>query len=379
MKPLYNLVCENCESLMICEAFKDPRLYQAWKTLYRYKLSWNDVFNWRRSNVEWDKIDDSDITEYDKSNIDELFSIIRRAKRNHTETPFIVLGFYKEQLSLVYDANWGNIMATFDSYSNYWGSLDDRERWTVTWHPTTGKGSITQTEQFQRMRNCDYVLKVDISEKNAAKIRVEREERKEGSWELTADDHKSIHKLKGKLGQSAGGIDTRRVDMSSFSKSFYGKCKAMAAKAVARWKNIVAENKFKKDQDTTEIDNLVKDIMTRFPQACNNAMNDPEKYSLKNVKISVKDLIMTISDGGSFIYRNPSPDDFPKGAFLSLYQEYCEAVINLKNATSDGKNTNPYSNSYDRPSILLKKRDKYAHSIKLYYTKIDELLKRFDA
>lgn len=131
--------------------------------------------------------------------------------------------------------------------------------------------------------------------------------------------------------------------------------------------------------DTTEIDNLVKDIMTRFPQACNNAMNDPEKYSLKNVKISVKDLIMTISDGGSFIYRNPSPDDFPKGAFLSLYQEYCEAVINLKKATSDGKNTTLYGNSYDRPSILLKKRDKYAHSIKLYYTKIDELLKRFDA
>ena len=149
----------------------------------------------------------------------------------------------------------------------------------------------------------------------------------------------------------------------------------MAEKAVARWKNIIAENKFKKDQDTTEIDNLVKDIMTRFPQACNNAMNDPEKYSLKNVKISVKDLIMTISDGGSFIYRNPSPDDFPKGAFLSLYQEYCEAVINLKNATSGNKQTNPYN----RPDKLLKERDKYAHSIKLYYTKIDELLKRFDA
>ena len=101
MKDLFDIVNE---SRMLCEAFNDPRIYQAWKTLQRYKIKWDELFGsyGNGNNIAWSNIPPEAIEEIEPSNIEKLFKSIRRDKRGHEERPFVLLGFKAERLQYIY-------------------------------------------------------------------------------------------------------------------------------------------------------------------------------------------------------------------------------------------------------------------------------------
>lgn len=347
------------ESSMLCEAFKDPRIYQVWKTLQRYNIKWSDIFRYH-IHIAWDKIDNSDIDEIDTIDtkvLDNLFKSARKVKAGKDERPFIVFGMKNELIDCVYDPYYGQI-GLFSKYHMH-------DRGTVTWYdqPQNSRNRMTQTEQFGRMKECDYLLKVYVDVKNVSDLMNARSQAKGGAWMLTKNDHESKHLSKGILGVSTGG----RSDIIGYD-SFYKMCGNMAQRAVEKWKKIIAENKFKKDQDTSEVDNAVKDIMMRLPNACMNVTKDPDKYG-DMVKYRLEDLMKSVYD--KYSYSGSGRHGYQSGhdAVLVLYQKYCQTVIELKKPNS----------IYNTADSDLKKRDEYKKQILEACKKADILLKKFDA
>lgn len=356
MKNIIDLVCEN---EMICEAFKDPRIYQAWKTLQRYNISWKDLFRWHQEHIAWDKVDKRDIVEYDKHDIEKLLKIIRRRKKGGDEEPFILLGFRNELLVCAYDAEWSHAIAFFNAgYKSSYDKSDKIPKGSADWRSMDDRNPITQKEQFDYLRDCDYILKVNIARCNTYPLSQERKSNREGAWMLTQADHESHHLSKGVLGKSRGG----RSDSLSWG-SFYDMCNKMAEKAVERWKKIVAERKFERSQDTSKIDDAVEGIMMRITKATRNATKNPEKYKTHELEDLMKSVYDKYSYSGSGRHGYTSGRD----ALLKTYSDYCQIVMDLKKG-----------NSYNVTSAVTKKENLEV-DIMNKVAVCDGWLKKFDA
>jgi hypothetical protein len=343
------------DSCLLCESFKDPRLYQVWKSLQKYKINFNDIF-FVGVRVAWDKIDNNDIEEIDNINtkdFDNMLKAARRVKAGKDERPFIIFAMKNEELKYIYNPCAGDIaVVNYISYS---------KKYKFHWYGSTGGYKITQKEQFQYLQSCDYLIKVYLDTKDTHELLKSRRDAKSGMWnDLTDADRTSKHLEKGVLGKNAGG-------RSNFfdPNTFYGQCDKMVQQAIEKWKEIIAENKFKRDQDTSEVDNAVQDIMTRLPKATANATKNPEKYD--RVGIALEELMKAVYDKYSSYQRGSHYTVTGSDEILVLYQRYCQTVISLKKGTSYDVNRD------------VQNKDIYKNKILAKCKKVDELLKKFDA
>lgn len=355
MIDLYDIVNE---SSLVCESFADPRLYQAWMTLKRYNISWKDLFQWG-IRVQWDKIDSSDIEEIetrDTKAFENLLKQIRRCKAGKDERTFVIIGMKNEQIQYLYDAYYHS----FGMFSYYRSG----SKGYVDWYYKDGRGSnkMAQNVMFEYLKECEYLLKIYIDVKNASPLRNERSNARNGMTpDLTADDHKSVHNYTGKLGVSAGGIDPYRIGHDSY----YGYCIREAKKAMERYKELAAEHKFERDQDTSKIDSAVEKILARVPKACMNATKNPEKYS----KYDLERLMKMVYDKYVYHSGRSMRDNYTVSydQLMATYTQYCTTVMDLK--------TGKAYNSAD----ALEKKKTYEKAILQMVLNIDEKLKEFDA
>lgn len=333
--------------VMVCESFADPRLYQISKDLKDGKTSWNDVFKYRL-NVAWDKIQSSDIEEFEQQDVDDLLKQIRKASRtgNH-EREFVVFGFKREHIYAVYllegvlciDPGWRK---------------EGKDKFV--WFGRDGRYKMNQTAMFDYLKECDYTIKVYIDKYKTGQLKLDRQANIKGSWQMSTRDHESIHKAPSVLGKSGGGI-------SSELGTFYSQCRSMANEARKKWKEILAERKFTSN-DTTEIDKLMEDVMTRLPKACINATKDPVKYDSSRLEKLMKLVYDKYSrtGSGSNSYRTGNDE------LLVTYQNLCQDVIRMKKGDSIWLNKDQ----------TIKEIDQYKKIIQDKYNVVDELLKYFD-
>lgn len=358
MKDIFDIVNE---SEMLCEAFNDPRIYQAWKTLQRYKIKWKELFDWGHGrDIAWDKIPPEAVEEIEPSNIEKLFKSIRRDKRGYEERPFVLLGFKKEKLQYVYDSYSHRFGAL--SYSNYNGGY-------VNWYEGSGnsRNYMAERDQFSYLKECEYILKIYSDVTNTRQLKNDRGAAIAGSWQMSKNDHTSKHRTPGILGKDAGGLEQYS------GGQFYQMCKSMAQQAIAKWKKIVAENKFARSQDTSEVDNAVDDIMRRITTATSNAMKDPEKYSSANTGATLEKLMKKIYDQDRYVSSHGrSSGGYYAGVdgLLVTYQKFCEACMSLK------KNSGGYYLGADH---YLEVRDRCKAKVLKIAAELDEMLKKFDA
>lgn len=345
-------------SSMLCESFKDPRIYQVWRSLTNtYHIRWNEIFSWKVP-VAWDKLSKEDIEEIDNINekdFNNMLKAARKIKAGKDERPFIIIGMTRENVKCIYSPDNGAIY-TF-TYNNY------RNKWNGSWR-YQGDG-ITQGEQFDMLKECDYLLKVYIDVNNISQLKLDRREAKRGSWELTALDHNSKHLQRGILGKKKGGFDEVTLNNLVHSDSFYGDCIRMAEAAVKKWKEIIADNKFVRDQDTSEVDNAVKDILTRLPQATSNIMKNPDKYNRIFPTGDIQNLLKKVYNQISYD-RHYTQKGY-KGLLIT-YQEYCECVLKLKDKNASYNKTN-----------ALRDRDRLKEDILYLCKELDSELKKYDA
>lgn len=359
MKNLFDIVVN--ESMMLCEAFNDPRIYQAWKSLQRYKIQWKDLFDWGGGkNIAWDKVPESDVEEIEPSDIQKLFKSIRRDKRGAAdERPFVLLGFKRERLQYVYDTG----TQRFGTLSYNGGE----KKGQVLWHEChQGRMYMPEKTQFAYLEECDYILKVYSDNANVSGLRSDRSSARAGSWELDREDHRSVHTKQGVLGKEAGGLK----DYSG--GKFFDMCKRLANDAVNKWKQILAENKFAKSQDTSEVDNAVQDIMNRITKACTNAMHHPDLYNLQTTGISLENLMKKVYDQDRYVSGHGRSSGYWAGhaGLLVNYQKFCEACVELK------KGTKGY---YAGSDHYMEEREKYKKFTLEKATELDELLKKYGA
>lgn len=345
-------------SSMLCESFKDPRIYQVWQSLTNtYHIRWNEIFSWKVP-IAWDKLDKKDIEEIDNINEKDFNNVLkaaRKIKAGKDERPFIIIGITRENVKCIYSPDNGAIYIFI--YSNY------RNKWTGEWR-YQGEG-ITQSEQFIMLKNCDYLLKIYIDVNNISQLKLDRREAKKGSWELTTLDHNSKHLQQGVLGKNKGGFDERTMHDLLYSDSFYGNCERMVNAAVKKWKEIIADNKFARNQDTTEVDDAVKDILTRLPQATSNIMKNPDKYNRVYPAGNIEDLLKKVYNQTSY-NRQYSLKGY--NGLLINYQEYCECVLKLKDKNTNFNKTN-----------ALKDHDRLKEDILYLCKELDAELKKYDA
>lgn len=342
---------------LMCESFKDPRLYQIWKNLQKNNIDFNKIFRWRMTGimVAWDKIDDDDIEEIDNINtkdFDNMLKAARRVKAGKDERPFIIFAMKNEELKYIYNPYAGEIAIINDRYS----------RSGFAWYRAgSGADKMTQQYMFSLLGSCDYLIKLYLDTKNTRELLKSRVDAKTGMWnDLTDADRTSKHLEKGVLGKNAGG----RSNYFDYN-TFYGQCDQMVKQAIKKWKKIVAENKFKRDQDTSEVDNAVQDIITRLPKATANATKNPEKYD--NVNSTLEKLMKAVYDKYSSYQRGSHYTVTGSDEILVLYQKYCQVVISLKKG-----------NSYD-VNRDVQDKDIYKNKILAKCKVVDELLKKFDA
>lgn len=361
MKDLFDIVNE---SRMLCEAFNDPRIYQAWKTLQRYKIKWDELFGSYGSgnNIAWSNIPPEAIEEIEPSNIEKLFKSIRRDKRGYEERPFVLLGFKAERLQYVYDS-YLHRFGMLTSYGPY-------NKGAVTWLEGNNKNHsynyMPERDQFNYLKSCDYILKVYSDITDTRQLKNDRRDAIAGSWQMSQKDHTSKHRTPGVLGKEAGGLDKYS------GGDFYQMCTSMAQQAIAKYKEIIAENKFARSQDTSEVDNAVDNIMRRITTATSNAMKDPDKYSPTNTKVSLETLMKRIYDQERYVAgsgRTKTGYYAGRDGLLIVYQRFCEACVNLKKK----------SNYYHDADHYLEVRDVCKAKILKIVAVLDEMLKKFDA
>ena len=340
------------ESEMVCEAFKEKHIYQAWKTLRDKGMKWSDIFSDGNAFC-WSEIDKNDVEIVDIDDIEDEFAKIRRLKAGKDTKKYIVFGFKNEELVCIFHPWDTTITIIYD---------DSTERFVMD---STGRDYKSQKEQFSILAECDYLVKVYIDAHFINDLRDERRNAKNGMWELTDTDRKSHHLSKGVLGKDPGG----RSDYVGWD-TYYGRCKALAEAAVNKWKSIVADRKFAQTQDTKEVDDAVQGIMSRLTKVTSNIMKDPAKYNISG-SYTFDSIMKMIYDqrrhnGG----RSYTTDDYiGKDGLLLLYSKYCGTVVDLRNTKS----------GYRNPSSLLKDRDKYKEIVLNLCKKLDEIFKKYDA
>ena len=352
MRDLFEIVNE---SEMVCEAFKEKHIYQAWKTLRDRGLKWSDIID-NGNGFRWSEIDKNDVEVVDVDDIENEFAKIRRLKAGKDTKRYVVFGFKNEELICIFHP-WDTTITIVYSHS-----VDNYRMDTGG-----GRDYKSQKEQFAILAECDYLVKVYIDAHLIDDLRHARRDSKDGSWELTDTDRKSHHLTKGVLGREAGG----RSDWIGWD-TYYGHCKALAEEAVKKWKTIVAERKFTQSQDTKEVDDAVQNIMSRLTKVASNITKDPQKYNISG-SYSFKSIMEMIYDqrhysgnGRSFA----STDYVGKDGLLLWYTRYCGTIVDLRD-TKD--------RYYRDPSKWLKERDEYKTIVLNLCKKLDEIFKKYDA
>ena len=352
MKDLFEIVNE---SELVCEAFKEKHIYQAWKTLRDKGLKWSDIIA-DGNAFHWSEIDKDDVEIVDVDDIEAEFSKIRRLKAGKDTKKYVVFGFKNEELICIFHP-WDTTITIV--YSN----STDRFRMDTG----GGRDYKSQKEQFDILSSCDYLVKVYVDAHLIDKMIDDRRNAKNGSWELTDTDRKSHHLFKGVLGKEAGG----RSDWVGWD-TYYGRCKALADEAVKKWKAIVADRKFARSQDTKEVDDAVQNIMSRLTKVSSNITKDPQKYNISG-SYSFRSIMEMIYDqrhysgnGRSFT----SSDYVGKDGLLLWYTRYCSTIVDLR----DSKDK-----YYRDPSRLLKERDQYKTIVLDLCKKLDAIFKKYDA
>lgn len=342
------------ESELVCEAFKEKHIYQAWKTLRDKGMKWSDLFPGIVSSFRWDAIDKNDVETVDVDDIEDEFVKIRRLKSGKDTKKYVVFGFKNEELTCVFHP-WDTSIIII--YANH---VD-----TFRMDTNSDRDYKSQKEQFAILAQCDYLVKVYVDAYSARDLRDTRRDNRNGAWELTDIDRKSHHLTKGALGKSAGG----RSDWVGWD-TYYGRCKSLAENAVRKWKTIIADRKFAQSQDTKEVDDAVQDIMTRITKVASNVTKDPQKYGVSG-SYSFKSIMEMIYDQrrhtGGRSYT--SSDYVGRDGLLLWYNRYCGVIVDLR------ANKSGYRNSSD----LLKERDQYKTIILDLCKKLDAIFKKYDA
>ncbi len=351
MKDLFEIVNE---SEMVCEAFKEKHIYQAWKTLHDKGMKWPDIFA-DGNAFRWSEIDKDDVEIVDVDDIENEFAKIRRLKAGKDTKKYVVFGFKNEELKCIFHP-WDTSITVVNFNSTRRFMMD----------ATSERKYMTQKEQFAILAGCDYLVKVYIDAHLVDDLRNERRNARGGAWELTDTDRKSHHLAKGELGKTAGG----RSDWVGWN-TYYGRCKALAEEAVKKWKAIVAERKFAQSQDTKEVDDAVQNIMSRLTKAASNVTKDPQKYEISS-SYSFTRIMEMIYDrrrysGNGRSYT--SSDYTGKDGLLMWYNRYCGVIIDLRDEDSHYKDS----------SNLLKERDQYKEIILELCKKLDTIFKKYDA
>lgn len=323
-------------SEVICESFSDSRLYQIQRSLAKQKLSWKDIFKYKKP-IAWDKIDSNDIEEID--NLDEksfenMTKAARKVKAGKNERDFIIFGMEDEELAYIYLPEFAELYVVREKLWYYTKSSGAR-----AWYQT-----MNQRDQFWTLSKSDYLLKVYIDEKTTSSLRIDRMQSRDGMVpDLTASDHKSLHKRHGIMGIDKGGLNPISSD------SYYGWCEEMVSKAIKRWKNIIATNAAA-GLDTTVVDKRVQDILTRLPKVASTIAANPSKYDDSQ---QFSTLIKSVYYRRSSDQRGDHYDVHGNNALLVLYQEYCSRIINIKTDRSYDKARDMTIISHMKKEIML--------------------------
>lgn len=328
---------------IVCESFADPRLYQINRSLNKYRLTWNNVFHFKKP-IAWDKIESSDIEEVD--NLDErafndIFKSARRVKAGKQEPDFIIFGMKNEELYCIYNPVDAEL---FDTYFLVWRSADSRFY------------KMNQKEQFNKLSECDYLLKVYIDKKYTTSLRIDRTQSKDGMLpDLTNDDRKSVHRRRGIMYTDKGGLQNAPYG------SYYWECKRIAEKAVEKWHDIIAANAAAK-LDSTEVDEKVQDILTRMSKASAAVTANPSKYDSRRFPQLLKSIYYQHSSD----QRGDHYDVGGNNSLLVLYQEYCNRIISIKTDSSYNKANDMNKAVHMRKEIMLQ------------YQYLDKELKKYE-
>jgi len=351
MRDLFEIINE---SEMVCEAFKEKHIYQAWKTLRDRGIKWSDIFR-DGNDFRWSEIDKDDVEIVDVDDIEDEFAKIRRLKAGKDTKKYVVFGFKNEELLCIFHP-WDTTITIVYSTSTERYRMDSGG----------GRDYKSQKEQFAILAECDYLVKVYIDAHFIDDLRRARRDAKSGSWELTDTDRKSHHLTKGVLGKEAGG----RSDYVGWD-TYYARCRSLAEEAVKRWKTIIAERRFAQSQDTKEVDDAVQNIMSRLTKVAANITKDPQKYDVVS-SYSFKRIMELIYDqrrysGMGRSYR--TTDYVGEDGLLLWYNRYCGTIIDLRDKDRHFKDS----------SSLLKERDQYKAVILTLCNKLDLIFKKYDA
>lgn len=305
---LYDMIYAPADT---CEAFQDRRIYQAWKSLKDRKITWDKVFGMSNVHLQWDKIGKDQIEEIDKEGIDDFIKRARRIKAGKPgERKVVVFGFSNEKLLYIFDPLYTEIYRQMYGISSW------------AWYsPTNSMHKLKVDEVYSEVKKADYLLVVYADVNTANQLRQDRVASQSGMIrDLTYDDHHSKHTLKGEVGKSTGGLDTHTLKYNSY----YAQCLDIARAAEKQRKDIIAQNKFKRDSDTSEIDKIVEDatkLFTKFSMWATKHPNDITTYDFSRISQLVTDRAM---------WSPGNKDISTKDGILAVYTRYCINTINIQ-------------------------------------------------
>ena len=346
MKNLFDIVNEDS---LICEAFKERHIYQAWKSLKDYGLEWSELFHYG-NRYKWSDITSDDVQIVDIDDLEAELSNIRRVRSGKAD-PYIIFAFKDEVLQYVYNPASATLISI---------SKNSTKEWSVD--STRDSTYMSQKGMFNNLADNDYLVKVFISKFGISELLNARSTAQNGRWVLTNNDHNSKHLNQGELGKNAGG----RSDYVSWD-SYYARCQRMASAAWNKWKEIVAKNKLARETDDNSVHDAVEDILKRLTKFTTTVSKDPNKYNMSPYEFTR--IMEMVYDRERLSYGSSRQGNKYTGhyAILYWYNRYCECVMRL--STND-----PY---YRNSSDMMADRDKYKEIILKQCKEVDEIFKKY--
>lgn len=337
------------ESELVCEAFKERHIYQAWKTLKDYGLKWSELFQYGE-RYKWSDITSDDVQVVDIDDLENELSNIRRVRAGKDD-PYVIFAFKDEDLNYVYNPADASLISVYKNNTQEW-SVDS----------SSDRTYMTQKEMFKRLEDNDYLVKVFISKFGVSELRNARSTAQSGRWVLTKNDHESKHLKPGVLGKDPGG----RSDYMGWD-SYYYRCQKIASDAWKKWKEIVAQNRLARETEDTSVNDAVEDILTRLTKFTNKVMKDPKKYNMDTYEL--RKIMEKVYDRERLRYGQSKWGNMHDGHYgiLYWYNQYCEVVMDL----SSGKTT------WRSSDELMKARDKYKEIILKQCKEVDEIFKKY--
>lgn len=302
------------------------------------------------SNIAWDKVEDSDFEKWDDPEV--LLRLIRALKANKEDfigaknkrvpikdRNIVVFGYRGDKLNYIYTSYWTGMTDMSD------GSMIDAPK--------------TITDDLKD--DCDTWYVLNIGNNETSKLKRDRGNNQANMIpSLDNFDRAHKHTRQGVLGKDAGGIDLDNVLYSEMGE-FTNYCKRLVDYAKDRWKKILAENQFKRTNDSKAIDDLVKKCMDGYLAAMQEVMKNPKEYSTYGNMKTLQNIIQGEAKGYG---GGKHVSAYITGGLLKTYQSYVEAVKELTEGSS-------------YPEMYVKQRNNAEATIKAYYAKLKTLLKEF--